>query len=88
MDIDLNLSPIVALGCGHGFTYGYLDGEMGISDTYLMYELGEFVGLNDFYPELSMSRPSCPHCLTPTQQFSVLQYDRLVNSAIIDELSR
>ena len=63
-DIDLDNTPIIVLGFGHGFTFDSFNQKVGVLDAYVQNENGKFVSLNNgFYSEPSISRPRCPDCL-------------------------
>lgn len=87
-DIDLDESPIVILGCGHFFTTETLDGHIGLKDVYeLDNRTGRFVGLVE-NAELAASVPQCPNCREPIKQYVTQRYNRLINRAVIDEMSK
>ncbi|CAN9180399.1 unnamed protein product [Alternaria alternata] len=87
-DVDLNDSPIVVLSCGHFFTTETLDGLVGLKDVYsLDASTGLFTGLIE-NAELSASIPQCPNCREPIKQYVTQRYNRLINRAVIDEMSK
>ena len=87
-DINLDESPIVVLGCGHFFTIETLDGHVGLKDVYERDEAtGCSTGLID-NAELSASIPKCPNCREPVKQYVTQRYNRLINRAVIDEMSK
>lgn len=87
-DINLDESPIVVLGCGHFFTTETLDGHIGLKDVYeLEARTGCFVGLVE-NAELAASVPQCPNCREPIKQYVTQRYNRLINRAVIDEMSK
>ncbi len=87
-DVDLNEAPIVILACGHFFTTETLDGLVGLTDVYsLDAKTGLFTGLID-NAELSASIPQCPNCREPIKQYVTQRYNRLINRAVIDEMSK
>lgn len=87
-DIDLNESPIVILSCGHFFTTETLDGLVGLKDVYsLDATTGFFNGLIE-NAELSPSVPKCPNCREPVKQYAIQRYNRLINKAVIDDMSK
>ncbi|CAN9464466.1 unnamed protein product [Alternaria alternata] len=87
-DVDLNDSPIVVLSCGHFFTTETLDGLVGLKDVYsLDASTGLFTGLVE-NAELSASIPQCPNCREPIKQYVTQRYNRLINRAVIDEMSK
>jgi hypothetical protein len=87
-EIDPDEAPIVVLGCGHFFTAETLDGLMGMGEVYLVDGNGEFTGLRDVSAKLSQSIPRCPDCQRPVRQHSTLRYNRVINRAVIDEMSK
>ncbi|KAL1792144.1 hypothetical protein ACET3X_009895 [Alternaria dauci] len=87
-DVDLNESPIVVLSCGHFFTTETLDGLVGLKDVYSVdATTGLFTGLIE-NAELSASIPQCPNCREPIKQYVTQRYNRLINRAVIDEMSK
>ncbi|KAG9186673.1 hypothetical protein G6011_09781 [Alternaria panax] len=87
-DVDLDESPIVVLGCGHFFTAETLDGLVGLKDVYsLDATTGLFTRLIE-NAELSASVPQCPNCREPIKQYVTQRYNRLINRAVIDEMSK
>lgn len=87
-EIDLNENPIVVLGCGHFFTAETLDGITGMSEVYNQNALGEFIGLRDISTTLARSIPCCPDCQRPIQQHIARRFNRTINRAVMDEMSR
>ena len=88
-DIDLDTSPIVVLGCGHFFTAESLDGLVGLTDVYEVDGwTGLMSGLKDLSGQLSLKIPNCPHCRTPIRQHVTQRYNRLINRAVLDEMSK
>ena len=87
-EIDPDEAPIVVLGCGHFFTAETLDGLMGMGEVYLADGNGEFTGLKDVSTELSRSIPRCPDCQRPVRQYATQRYNRMINRAVIDEMSK
>lgn len=87
-EIDLNDTPIVVLGCGHFFTTETLDGHMGIEEVYLQDERGQFTGLRNVSAELARSIPRCPNCQCPVRQHCTKRFNRVINRAVIDEMSK
>ncbi|KAJ4312020.1 hypothetical protein N0V94_007664 [Neodidymelliopsis sp. IMI 364377] len=89
-DIDLNDSPIVVLGCKgrHFFTTETLDGIMGMNDVYeIDARTGEYSALKED-AQLTASVPQCPMCREPVRQYVTQRYNRVVNRAVIDEMSK
>lgn len=87
-EVDLNDTPIVVLGCGHFFTTETLDGHMGIAEVYLQDERGKFTGLQNFSAKLARSIPRCPNCQCPVRQHCTKRFNRVINRAVIDEMSK
>ena len=87
-EIDLDEMPILVLGCGHFFTAETLDGHMGIAEVYLQNGYGEFTGVRDASATLSQSIPRCPDCQCPVRQHCTKRFNRVINRAVIDEMSK
>ncbi|KAK2592854.1 hypothetical protein QQS21_009457 [Conoideocrella luteorostrata] len=87
-EIDVNETPIVVLGCGHFFTAETLDGLIGMHDAYVTNTSGQFTGLADMSGALSSKVPQCPDCQRPVQQYITKRYNRVVNRAVVDEMSK
>lgn len=88
MEVDPDENPIVVLGCGHFFTAETLDGLMGMGEVYIRDRYGEFTGLKDISAGLAQSIPRCPDCQCPVRQYATQRYNRTVNRAVIDEMSK
>lgn len=87
-DLDLNESPIIVLSCGHFFTTETLDGHVGLRDVYTQDPMaGRFTSLIENV-ELAVSVPQCPHCRGPIEQYVTQRYNRVINRAVIDEMSK
>ncbi|KAF2018601.1 NFX1-type zinc finger-containing protein 1, partial [Aaosphaeria arxii CBS 175.79] len=87
-EIDVTSTPIVVLGCGHFFTAETLDGMMGMSEVYGMDSSGSMIGLKDISGSLAPSVPKCPNCNLPVRQYATQRFNRVINRAVIDEMSR
>ncbi|EXJ73565.1 uncharacterized protein A1O5_03326 [Cladophialophora psammophila CBS 110553] len=87
-EIDVNETPIVVLGCGHFFTGESLDGVVGLNEVYTSDESGRFTGLLDISGGLASKVPQCPDCQCPVRQYVTQRYNRLINRAVIDEMSK
>jgi hypothetical protein len=87
-EINPDEAPIVVLGCGHFFTAESLDGLVGMGNVYIIGGNGEFTGLKDIYAELAQSIPRCPDCQRPVRQHATKRYNRIINRAVIDEMSK
>jgi hypothetical protein len=87
-EIDVDVTPVVVLGCGHFFTAESLDGMLGISEVYEVDGYGEFIGLKDASGALAQLTPCYPNCKCPVRQFATQRYNRVINRAVIDEMSK
>jgi hypothetical protein len=87
-EIDLTESPIVVLGCGHFFTAETLDGLMGMAEVYIEDGHGKLVGLKDLSCALAGPVPRCPDCQCVVRQFATQRVNRVINRAVIDEMSK
>lgn len=87
-EIDLDENPIVVLSCGHFFTAETLDGITGVAEVYEQNALGKFVGLRDISTTLARSIPCCPDCNRPIQQHVSRRFNRAINRAVMDEMSK
>ena len=85
-EIDLDKTPIVVLGCGHFFTAESLDGLVGMSEVYTSDHKGDFIGLKSSSRILPV--PRCPDCKRPIRQFATQRYNRAINMAVMDEISK
>ncbi|KAI9765229.1 MAG: hypothetical protein M1840_007721 [Geoglossum simile] len=87
-EINLDETPIILLRCGHFFTAETLDSLLNIGSVYETDMGGDFIGLKDFSGELAEQLPTCPNCRQPLQQYSTQRYNRIINRAIIDEMTK
>ncbi|KAF3482227.1 uncharacterized protein GIQ15_04986 [Arthroderma uncinatum] len=87
-EINVDESPIVVLGCGHFFTTESLDGIMSMAEFYKLDPYGEFTGLEDISATFVQAVPCCPDCKRSVRQFATQRYNRVVNRAVIDEMSK
>lgn len=88
-EIDLDETPVIFLNCGHFFTAETLDGNVSIHDVYAVNSrTGEFSGLKDMSGQLAKTIPYCPSCRTPIRQYATQRYNRLINRAVVDELTK
>ncbi|KEF56836.1 uncharacterized protein A1O9_07026 [Exophiala aquamarina CBS 119918] len=87
-EIDVTETPIVVLGCGHFFTGESLDGLVGLNEVYTSDQFGRFTGLLDTSGDLATKIPQCPDCQCPVRQYVTQRYNRLINRAVIDEMSK
>ncbi|QSZ30515.1 hypothetical protein DSL72_000069 [Monilinia vaccinii-corymbosi] len=86
-DIDLDETPIIVLSCGHFFTGESLDGMFEMSEVYRQDLQGNFTGINES-SSLASSVPQCPDCNCPLRQYATPRYNRVINRAVIDEMSK
>ena len=87
-EIDLNETPIVVLDCGHFFTAETLDGHMGMAEVYTQDAQGVYTGLQDVSAILAGPVPRCPDCQCPVRQYGTNRFNRVINRAVIDEMSK
>ena len=87
-EIDLDETPIVVLGCGHFFTTETLDGLVGMTEVYLQDGYGEFTAIQDVSSTLALNTPRCPDCQCPIRQHCAKRFNRVINRAVIDEMSK
>jgi hypothetical protein len=87
-EINVNENPIVDLGCGHFFTAESLDGHVGMTEAYTSDKFGQINGLADILGSFAGKIPQCPDCRTPVRQYVTQRYNRVINRAVIDELSK
>lgn len=87
-EIDLDETPIVVLGCGHFFTAETLDGHVGMTEVYLHDGSSEFTAVRDVSSTLAPSIPRCPDCQCPVRQHCAKRFNRVINRAVIDEMSK
>lgn len=87
-EIDLDETPIIVLGCGHFFTAETLDGHVGMTEVYDQDGYGEFTGVRDASATLAGSVPRCPNCNCPIRQHCAKRFNRVINRAVIDEMSK
>jgi hypothetical protein len=87
-EIDIDSTPIIVLGCGHFFTAETLDGHVGIGEVFTADMLGDYTGLRDMSAMIAPSEPRCPDCQCPVRQYATRRYNRLINKAVIDEMSK
>lgn len=66
-EINVDLAPIVVLGCGHFFTAETLDGLVGMHTAYISNTEGRFTALADIYATLEEKIPLCPDCKRPVR---------------------
>jgi hypothetical protein len=87
-EIDIDEMPIVVLGCSYFFTAESLNGLIGMSEVYEVDRYGEFTGLKDVSVALAQAIPCCPDCNYPVRQFATQRYNRVINRAVMDEMSK
>lgn len=49
---------------------------------------GNVLSLEDISPKMAPAIPKCPHCQRPIRQYATQRYNRLINRAVIDEMSK
>lgn len=86
-EIDVDLNPIVVLGCGHFFTAETLDGLVGMDTAYRSNHEGHFIALADFSSAF-LKMPQCPDCKRPVRQYATRRYNRIINRAVADESAK
>ncbi|OAR02185.1 hypothetical protein LLEC1_04893 [Akanthomyces lecanii] len=86
-EIDVDLTPIVVLGCGHFFTAETLDGLVGMNTAYVADREGRFTALADVSGAFA-KMPQCPDCQRPVRQHATRRYNRIINRAVADESAR
>ncbi|EXV00312.1 UvrD/REP type DNA helicase [Metarhizium robertsii] len=87
-EIDVDLAPIVVLGCGHFFTAETLDGLVGMYTAYISNPEGRFTALADISATFAEKIPLCPDCKRPVRQYVTRRYNRIINRAVADESSK
>ncbi|KAF1984925.1 NFX1-type zinc finger-containing protein 1 [Aulographum hederae CBS 113979] len=88
-ETDLDETPVVALACGHFFTAQTLDGMIGLKEVYKTDPATDnFLGMEDITSAMAPAIPKCPHCQIPIRQYATQRYNRLINRAVIDEMSK
>ena len=87
-EIDLDETPVLVLGCGHFFTAETLDGHVGMTEVYIQDGYGEFTGVRDAPATLAWTVPRCPDCQSPIRQHCAKRFNRVINRAVIDEMSK
>jgi len=87
-EIDVDETLVVVLGCGHFFTAESLDRILGMSEVYEVDGYGEFTGLKDVSGDLAQLIPCCLDCKCLVRQFATQRYNRVINRAILDEMSK
>jgi hypothetical protein len=78
----------VVLGCCHFFTAETLDGIFQMSKVYELDGNEEITELKDLSFEMASGVPRCPDCNCPIRQFATQRYNRIINRAVIDEMSK
>lgn len=49
---------------------------------------GTVLSLEDISSKMAPAIPKCPHCQRPIRQYTTQRYNRLINRAVIDEMSK
>jgi hypothetical protein len=65
-----------------------LDGHVDMAHVYETDPYGEFIGLRNISEEPTQSIPRCPNCQRPIRQHATQHYNRVINRAVIDEMSK
>jgi hypothetical protein len=89
-EIDLGESPVVVLSYGHIFTAESLDGLVGLGNVYhVSPKTGEYVDLKPLKEETGVLKvPRCPDSKIPVRLHATRRYNRVVNAAVMDEMSK
>lgn len=58
-----------------------------MSEVYIQDLRGDFTGINES-PSLASSVPQCPDCKCPLRPYATPRYNRVINRAVIDEMSK
>jgi hypothetical protein len=62
---------------------------IGLKEVYKIDTVtGEIRGLEDISSVMAPTIPKCPHCQRPIRQYATQRYNRLINRAVIDEMSK
>lgn len=62
---------------------------VGLKDVYKIDGMtGNFLGFENISSEMAPAIPKCPHCQQPIRQYVTQRYNRLINRAVIDEMSK
>jgi hypothetical protein len=62
---------------------------VGLRDVYKIDPMtDEILGLEDISSTMAPTIPKCPHCQCPIRQYVTQRYNRLINRAVIDEMSK
>ena len=62
---------------------------IGLKEVYKIDTVtGEFLDLEDISSKMASSIPKCPYCQRPIRQYVTQRYNRLINRAVIDEMSK
>jgi hypothetical protein len=59
-----------------------------MSEVYEINGYGEFTGLKNISGALAQLIPYCPNYKYPVRQFVIQRYNKTINRAIIDEISK
>lgn len=87
-EVNVDQTPVIALQCGHIFTAETLDGHVGMTEVYATDRCGRFVALADISSALATKIPKCPDCQRVIRQYTTQRYNRVINRAVIDEMTR
>ena len=61
---------------------------MQMSKVYDQDANGEFLGLRDNEGSLAKAVPQCPDCQQPVRQYATKRYNRVINRAVADEMTK
>lgn len=71
-----------------GLTISHL-GMVGLKEVYTIDPgTSKSLGLEDISSRMAPAIPKCPHCQRPIRQHVTRRYNRLINRAVIDEMSK
>jgi hypothetical protein len=87
-EIDVNKTPVIVLGYSHFFTAESLNSILCMSEVYKVDGYGEFTRLKDISGALAQSIPCCPDCKCLVRQFAIQRYNRVINRAVINKMSK
>lgn len=64
-------------------------GMIGLKEVYKIDSVtGKILGLEDISSTMAPAIPKCPHCQLPVRQYVTQRYNRLINRAVINEMSK
>ncbi|KAF8540975.1 AAA domain-containing protein [Trichophaea hybrida] len=86
--VNLDTDPILILGCGHFFTRETMNLHIRLDKVYCGDQDGYFNGITYPSGDLEQPFPSCPKCRQPLRQYSVRRYGRVINMAILEQMTK